>query len=224
MRLIESIQPDKIMVNEVVCIRCNKNAFHLQRHKTEGVAKIKCTSCMNGFFLFDSGEHWYDVYEKNPPKIKCKQCKNDEFKIFAGLQYREIGGEISWVYIGSKCTNCEKEEIEVDWKIDYSPTNDLEKILFDEELYQKKEKLVFDLLLTDEDFHKATKFLNGLDLINGNNMRKFYYHVGMKGQVYMLQWSEDEAEENLRKLIEWIDVNLKKWGKKQSFASESLLN
>jgi hypothetical protein len=174
---------------------------------------------MKKYFLFDSGDYWYDIYEKNPAKVKCNECKERNFSIYTGVTYRP-NGDISWVYIGSSCANCKHESYQVDWKIDYSPTTELENILFVEENYPKKEKRELNLLLNDTDYLSLYKHLDEI-CINGT-LIPFYFYVG-KGQVYLFKWSEDEEQVKVTQLLEWIKVHLTKWGSQRSFASDSLI-
>ena len=54
----------------------------------------------------------------------CKSCK--EYNLRVGFARRE-NGSVKWVYIGNRCTGCGTLGSYLDWKINYEPTDEMER-------------------------------------------------------------------------------------------------
>lgn len=107
----------------VNCAECGSNIFELRVDTDEGAIQIECSSCKTKKFLLDSEEIWDEC---EPEKGKCPICKSKNYNIAVGFVRRE-NGSVKWVYIGNRCTNCGTLGSYADWKIDYEPTDELEK-------------------------------------------------------------------------------------------------
>lgn len=81
---------------------------------------------------------WLRLYSKDDnmdvkPVIchKCPVCKKSKsFNVRVGFSRRD-NGSVRWVYIGNRCTGCEALGSYLDWKIDYEPTDKMERGIFD---------------------------------------------------------------------------------------------
>jgi hypothetical protein len=102
-----------------VC-NCGEKVFRLSADRREGYAKRTCLACGNAAFIGDSQQSAGDA---KPKKVKCK-CKHDAFEIVVAFSQRS-DGEIKWLTVGERCTNCGILGAYVDWGIDYAPTNHL---------------------------------------------------------------------------------------------------
>jgi len=111
---------------------CGSSLFVLIFEKNEGIAKRICVECKQEHFICDSGKYWEDALKESKPiEMKCPECKNKPHELAVGFEYRKEGlfkkGDIKWIIIGARCYHCGLLSSPVDWKIDYSPTNHLEK-------------------------------------------------------------------------------------------------
>lgn len=111
----------KVIISK--CDKCNGNEFLVEYDCDEGVVKIICKTCKTKKYLADSEEYWEDI---RPKKYKCTECKSIHANVGTGFAYRD-SGDIKWVYIGVRCSNCGILGSVADWKINYSPTNELEE-------------------------------------------------------------------------------------------------
>ena len=86
--------------------------------------EIKCPKCGEKKILLDCQEIWS---EAKPKLRKCAVCKlSKSHNVRVGFERRE-NGEVKWVYIGSRCTKCGVLASYLDWQINYSPTDEMEK-------------------------------------------------------------------------------------------------
>jgi hypothetical protein len=99
---------------------CGHDRFQLMVDADEGCARRACTSCGRPHFICDSEENWSDA---DPKETVCP-CGGKAFEIAVGFSHRG-DGVVKWITIGNRCTNCGVLGAAVDWKIDYSPTDQL---------------------------------------------------------------------------------------------------
>lgn len=113
-------------VKPVVCHGCGGDAFEVRCDANEGVIQVKCAACGAKRVLLDGEEYWEDA---RPRLQKCRVCKTGKtFNLRAGFLRRE-NGDVRWVYIGERCTACGTLGSFLDWKVNYGPTDQMEKNL-----------------------------------------------------------------------------------------------
>lgn len=113
-----------IDIKPVVCHSCGSNSFELKVDQNENVIQVKCTQCTNKKILLDCEEVWEDA---KPKLRKCPVCKiSKSYNVKVGFIRRE-NGSVKWIYIGNRCTNCGTLGSYLDWKVDYEPTDEMEK-------------------------------------------------------------------------------------------------
>ena len=118
-----SEEPD-IEVKSVVCHSCQNNVFQIFVDYDECAIKLKCTKCKAEKALLDSEEV---LPEANPELQRCPVCKfSSKHNVKVGF-HRRKNGDIKWVYIGNRCFHCRVLGSYLDMKIDYGPTDEMEK-------------------------------------------------------------------------------------------------
>lgn len=121
--LREYSETENIEIKSVVCHSCGNNSFELRVDQNEDVIQTKCTICGNKKILLDGEEVWEDAEPELQKCPICRVCK--EYNVKAGFVRRK-NGNIKWVYIGNRCTNCGTLGSYLDFGIDYEPTGELE--------------------------------------------------------------------------------------------------
>ena len=85
-----------------------------------------CAACGAKRVLLDGEEYWENA---RPRLRRCRVCKESKtFQVRAGFLRRE-DGDVRWVYIGERCTACGTLGSFLDWKVNYGPTDQMEKNL-----------------------------------------------------------------------------------------------
>ena len=113
-------------VKPVVCHNCGGDAFELRCDGNEGVVQVKCAACGTKKILLDGEEYWENA---RPRLRRCLVCKDSRtWNVRVGFQRRE-NGDVRWVYIGNRCTNCGTLGSFLDWKVNYGPTDEMEQNL-----------------------------------------------------------------------------------------------
>ena len=113
-------------VKPVVCHGCGGDAFEVRCDANEGVIQVKCAACGAKRVLLDGEEYWENA---RPRLRRCRVCKESKtFQVRAGFLRRE-NGDVRWVYIGERCTACGTLGSFLDWKVNYGPTDQMEKNL-----------------------------------------------------------------------------------------------
>ncbi len=120
------VEEPGLEVKPVVCHSCEGDAFEVRCDANEGVIQVKCAACGVKKILLDGEEYW----EGARPRLKrCPVCKESKtFNVRVGFLRRE-NGDVRWVYIGSRCTSCGTLGSFLDWKVNYGPTDEMEKNL-----------------------------------------------------------------------------------------------
>ncbi|MDR1643296.1 MAG: hypothetical protein LBT59_26675 [Clostridiales bacterium] len=72
--------------------------------------------------MLDSEECWEEC---KPVPYECPVCGTSLHSLAVGFVYR-ASRDVKWVYIGSRCEKCHRLDSYLDWKIDYSPTDEME--------------------------------------------------------------------------------------------------
>jgi hypothetical protein len=90
----------------------------------EGCAKRVCTSCREEHFICDSEEYWP---EAGPERWKCVECGSTSANVGVGFSLYE-DGEIHWLYVGERCSNCGILGCVAGWKVAYSPSTQVASI------------------------------------------------------------------------------------------------
>lgn len=106
-----------------VCCSCGSDTFTILVDQDEGAVLLKCTQCAEEKFLLDSEEYWPSC---TPKAGICRLCKGAEYNVRVGFVRKE-NGNIEWIYVGNRCTECGALGSYVDWGIDYKPTDELEQ-------------------------------------------------------------------------------------------------
>src|SRR4051812_12436437 len=100
---------------------CGSEVFELWADDEEGCAKRICTSCGQQRFICESEEYWQDAL---PEQWKCIECGSTGANVGVGFSLYD-GGEIRWLYIGERCSNCGVLGCFAGWKVGYSPSKQL---------------------------------------------------------------------------------------------------
>ena len=115
--------PD-LEIKSVICRACGSEALILRIDSTQEVIQVQCPRCGEKKILLDCEEVWE---EAKPRLRKCVVCKTEkEHNVKVGFVRRE-NGDAEWVYIGSRCTSCGVLASYLDWRIPYSPTDEMEQ-------------------------------------------------------------------------------------------------
>lgn len=99
-----------------VCI-CGNTTFRLVSGG-ESAQRI-CAKCGEAALICDS-PYWEDA---EPEKVRCP-CRNMVFEVGVGYSFRSTG-DIKWITVGERCTECGTLGSCADWKVDYSPSRHL---------------------------------------------------------------------------------------------------
>lgn len=117
-------EDENMEVKPVICHTCGHDCFELRVDQDEDAIQVKCTSCGTKKILLDCDDVWEDA---KPKLRKCRVCKDSKsYNVRVGFLRRE-NGSVKWVYIGNRCTCCGTLGSYLDWKIDYEPTDEMEK-------------------------------------------------------------------------------------------------
>jgi len=100
---------------------CGGETFELLADDDEGCAKRICTSCGIEQFICDSAEYWS---EATPEKWKCVECGSTSANIGVGFSLYD-DGEVRWLYVGERCSNCGTLGCFAGWKVAYTPSKQL---------------------------------------------------------------------------------------------------
>lgn len=109
-------------VKPVLC-GCGGDTFTVRYDEDESAVGVKCESCGAEKLLADSAEYWDDA---EPEDLECPMCRSRLYNVRVGFRRRR-SGSVKWVYIGVRCTQCKALGSPLDWKIDYEPTDEMEK-------------------------------------------------------------------------------------------------
>ena len=122
--LKEYTEEADIDIKPVVCNSCGSEALIMRIDSNEEAIQIKCPKCGEKKILLDC----QDIWEEAKPRLrKCVVCKTSkEHNVKVGFIRRE-NGDVEWVYIGSRCTNCGVLASYLDWHINYCPTDEMER-------------------------------------------------------------------------------------------------
>lgn len=109
-------------VKPIIC-GCGGDTFTIKCDQDESVIGVKCESCGTEKLIADSAEYWDDA---DPEDFECPLCQNRVYNTRVGFRRRK-NGSVKWVYIGVRCTQCKALGSPLDWKIDYEPTDEMER-------------------------------------------------------------------------------------------------
>ncbi len=117
-------EDDNMDVVPVICHTCGNDSFELKVDQEEDAIQVKCTECGTRKILLDCDEVWEDA---RPRLRRCPVCKKSKsYNVRVGFARRE-NGSVKWVYIGNRCTSCQALGSYLDWKINYEPTDAMER-------------------------------------------------------------------------------------------------
>ncbi|MFJ8565561.1 hypothetical protein [Streptomyces sp. NPDC093514] len=88
-------------------------------------AERECSGCSSRAFIADSEEYWNEEsWEDDEPGAVGCPCGSEEFEAAVAFS---LGGDgsVRWVTVGLRCVKDGFCGIYADWKIDYSPTDQL---------------------------------------------------------------------------------------------------
>lgn len=120
--LREYSEVPKIDVKPIVC-ECGSSELNLFCEQDEGVLEVECAKCGARKFIADSEEYADEVELE---RYHCPLCGNPVYNARVGFQRRK-NGSVKWVYIGNRCVKCKVLGSVTDWKIDYEPTDEMER-------------------------------------------------------------------------------------------------
>lgn len=109
-------------VKPIIC-SCGGVTFTIKCDQDESVIGVKCECCGEEKLIADSADYWDDA---DPEDYECPLCKSRLYNVRVGFRRRR-SGSVKWVYIGVRCTQCKALGSPLDWKIDYEPTDKMEK-------------------------------------------------------------------------------------------------
>ncbi len=109
-------------VKPIIC-SCGGETFTIKCDQDESVIGVKCECCGEEKLIADSADYWGDA---DPEDYECPLCKSRLYNVRVGFRRRR-SGSVKWVYIGVRCTQCKALGSPLDWKIDYEPTDKMEK-------------------------------------------------------------------------------------------------
>ncbi len=109
-------------VKRVTCPQCGNNIWEAELDPEVEAVQMHCRKCDHDRFLMDSEEYWDEC---EPEALNCQACSGTVFNLAVGLARRD-NGDVKWIYVGSRCTTCGQLNCPIDWKISYSPTDQLE--------------------------------------------------------------------------------------------------
>lgn len=109
---------------QALCSGCAGHAFRVRADAEEGVVERTCVTCGHVLLMLDSGEHWGDA---EPAELECA-CGADVFEVVAGFSLR-ADDELHWISVGIRCVSDGVLGYCADWKIDYSPSRHLLKLV-----------------------------------------------------------------------------------------------
>lgn len=109
-------------IKPIVC-ECGCDTFTIRCDQDESVIGAKCANCGKERLIADSAEYWEDA---KPADLVCGLCKSRVYNARVGFRRRR-SGSVKWVYIGVRCTQCKALGSPLDWKIDYEPTDEMER-------------------------------------------------------------------------------------------------
>lgn len=111
-------------VKSVQCHSCGNDAFAVHLDYDESVVQIRCSKCGTEKVLLD-GEEFLE--EASLEAMECPVCeKSKAHNVKVGFARRK-NGDVKWVYVGVRCHQCGVLGSCLDWKIDYGPTDEMEK-------------------------------------------------------------------------------------------------
>ena len=122
--LREYTEISDLEIKPVTCHSCNSNTLIMRIDSDEEAIQIQCPKCGEKKILLDCQDIWDEVKPKLRRCVVCKISKKHNIKV--GFVRRE-NGDVKWVYIGSRCTNCGVLASYLDWHINYGPTCEMEK-------------------------------------------------------------------------------------------------
>jgi hypothetical protein len=120
---LEAFASDAYLIHEFrssIC-NCGGDGFYLLTDDGEGCAKRVCASCGVEHLLCDSEEYWQ---EARPVEWTCIECSSKIVNVGVGFSLYE-DGEIRWLYVGERCTQCQNLGCVTQWKVAYSPSRQL---------------------------------------------------------------------------------------------------
>ena len=100
---------------------CGSASFLLWADDGEGTAKRICSLCNSIHYLCDSEEYWT---EETSVEWKCVECGSKLANIGVGFSLYE-DGEVRWLYVGERCTQCGVMGCAAQWKVAYIPSKQL---------------------------------------------------------------------------------------------------
>lgn len=109
-------------VKPITC-GCGGDTFTIKLDRDESVILVKCEDCGAEKPIADSAEYRYNA---DPEDFECPMCKSRLHNARVGFRRRK-SGSVKWVYIGVRCTQCKALGSPLDWKIDYEPTDEMER-------------------------------------------------------------------------------------------------
>lgn len=118
------VPEETLDIKPVVCHGCGGDVFRLRVDQDEGVIQVVCTACGAKKILLDGEDYWADARPRLRRCPVCKSCR--DYNVDVGFARRK-NGSVKWVYIVNRCTGCGTLGSYLDWKVDYEPTDGMER-------------------------------------------------------------------------------------------------
>lgn len=122
--LIAYTEDDCIDIKSIRCNNCCCDRLYVRLDRNENVIQVVCPECKHKKTLLDCEEILKDT---KPKAYHCPICKKrTTYYLKVGFMRRK-NGNVKWVYIGEMCTECNTLGSFIDWRINYEPTDEMEK-------------------------------------------------------------------------------------------------
>lgn len=122
-KYLEAYSEGKITdTKEILCPECGGTEFLILLDEDEGALQVECINCHTKRLLLDSKDYWQEC----DPEISECICNNQVLNLTIGFVRRK-NRNIKWIYLGVRCIKCGTLGSLADWKINYEPTDELEK-------------------------------------------------------------------------------------------------
>lgn len=100
---------------------CGGEVFRVRVDDEEGCAELACVQCGRTMLILDSQDY---VDDADLQAAACP-CGNESFNVAVGFSFLDGSEDVRWVYLGLRCAQDGVLGCYTDWKIDYSPSQQL---------------------------------------------------------------------------------------------------
>lgn len=112
---------DPIDISQPAACACGSRVFRLSADAGQGSAQRQCAACGAVQFIAGSEAYWR---EAEPQPVCCPECGSANLNLGLGFALHR-DGEVSWVYVGTRCVSCGTLACPVDWANETFPSSHL---------------------------------------------------------------------------------------------------